>query len=464
MSDFRTLARQAATALEPGDYLELIVARPGSPSIKLAQTIKTASAEETRHIDTVLASIRAEFLSTASIANALDVAFARLNEVSSKRGIAAVTVIVFTRCEISSDEARRILAVADRFNGRNWVLYLTGTRNTNRDILLAANRHTLKWSSISEANPALWLAKKEPEGPPAEKKEEPTPAPKPPEPAKPDSLMPTQPGEPQMIQDEPQKYIAGPRQAQTPQSPGYRVTTQIDSTVSFPPVTQLPGSEATTPPLALPSEVNALPEPAPEQVVAEPAEAKPPQEEVAVPQRSFWSRVRGAVSSYWWLILLLIAALGVLILVISRDVLKAGRWDMQKKEHLASASRDPKRLIARYGDDYRDLGRLDHFRSIHVGPGKKNTIRTADSTGGERYLRLYRRGDDVMLKNLANSSVLANNIEVKPGRKQRLVIPSAIQLPDKTKLNLDFVRPDTKAAQTERNASHGRSTEPQRVG
>jgi hypothetical protein len=194
-----------------------------------------------------------------------------------------------------------------------------------------------------------------------------------------------------------------------------------------------------------------------------PPEPEPDRGKAAGTGHPFWARLKGLLHSYWWLILVAVV-LGGLVIVISKDLVKAGRWDTKKKGHLASASHPPKRLVLRYGDYSRELGRLDRFRSIHVGPGKRNTIRTPDSAGGERYLKLYRRGDDVMLKNLASSSVLANNVEVKPGRKQRLVIPSAIQLPDKTKLNLDFVGPETNAAQTERSDVHERPTEPLHVG
>jgi len=450
---FRSLARQAAATLRPGDYLEILAARPNSPAIKLATTIKTGSAEEIKSIDGVLATIHAQFLSTASIANALEVAFARLNEVSSKRGIAGVTAIVFTRCEISSEEAMRILALADKFNARNWSLYLTGTRNTNRDILVGANRHTLRWCSISEANPALWLAKNEPEGPSAKKKEEPTPELKPPE-----QLSVPSPIETRTTPDKPQDPLAGQRRVPTSQGGGLSVTTRVDAITSFGPLPGLPDNEAGAPPDGPVAEPNK-----PSKPVVVPPEPEPPRKEVAGSGHSFWARLKGAFYTYWWLIPLA-AVLGGLVIVISKDMVKAGRWDTRKKGHLASASRDPKRLVLRYGDYSRELGRVDRFRSIHIGPGKQNTIRTPGSTAGERHLKLYRRGSDVMLKNLATSSVLANGIEVKPKCKQRLVVPSVIQLNDKTKLNLDFVRPDAGAAQTERNGSHERQPEPQLVG
>jgi hypothetical protein len=188
-----------------------------------------------------------------------------------------------------------------------------------------------------------------------------------------------------------------------------------------------------------------------------------PPEQVTGSGHPLWVGAQRAVYDFWWLIPLA-AALAIPIFFVARDVAAAHKRNVRKKGHLAAnASREPKRLVLRYGDKSHELGRLDRFRAIHVGPGKSNTVRTPGSTAGERYLRLYRKRNEVMLDNLATSPVHVNQVEVKPGRTQRLVIPALIQLNDKTKLKLDFVRRDSRAAQTKRKVSHAEQTEPQHV-
>jgi len=445
MGDFLTLSRQAALTLRPRDYLEIIAAQPGSPRIKLAQTVKTGSAEEIKSIDAALATVRAQFLSTASRASALEVAFERLNNICSKKGITIASAILFTDCQMDNEEAKRLLTLADRFKEKGWSLYLTCDRKTaNRDILLGVNKGKLACSIIAETNPAIWLEKKA-EGLTAKTKDEKALEPKPPE-------QPSVPPPGESRQD----HITG--QPQTPLTPGYRITTQIDSTVSFPP-TQLPGSEVGGPPQGPALEANEPPGPVAEQ----PAVEQPP-ERVEVPQRSFWARLKGAFYSYWWLIPTA-AVLTGLALLISQSIGQAHKWDTRVKGHLAaSASSDPGMLVMRCGDQYYQLGPLDRFRSAHIGPGSKNTIRTPDITTGDRLLKLYRHRQDVMVKNLGAASIIANGIEVKPGRKHRLVVPSVIQVNEKTKLNLELVRHNTSPAQIGRSSDHEREAEPQPVG
>jgi hypothetical protein len=157
MGDFRALARQAVASLAPGDYFELISAHAGKPRIQLAQTIRTGDAQELKSVDAALGKIHSYFLADASLPNALDLAVRRLGEACSKRQVEHVAIIVFTDGQVSNTHARQILQLAEKIAARGWSLYLTGTKDTNRLLLVAAGKGSRNWSVLSEVNPELWL-------------------------------------------------------------------------------------------------------------------------------------------------------------------------------------------------------------------------------------------------------------------------------------------------------------------
>jgi hypothetical protein len=180
IGDIRALTRQPILRLGPGDYLEIISARAGKPRIQLAQTIKTGDAQEMKNIDAAIGKLRSYFLSDASLPNALDMAVRRLNDACSRRQIDHVVIIIFTDGRVSDSHARQILQLWEKTNAKGWSLYLTGTKDTNRILLVAASKG-LNWSLLSEASPELWLRRtrerSETAGPPDNKAAAPEPHP-----------------------------------------------------------------------------------------------------------------------------------------------------------------------------------------------------------------------------------------------------------------------------------------------
>jgi hypothetical protein len=451
--EFRTLARQATGTLAPGDYLEILSARPSHPRVELAHTVRNADAAEAKAIDHTLESIRARFLTQASVANALETAFARLTEVSSKRDIGRVVVIVLSDGQLGRHQIPRMLTTADRFNKNGWSLYITGTRDTTRDLLVAANKGAFTWSSISEANPALWLDRKV--DVPASRVSEGSKAAAVTTPAPPASG----PQELSSVRAEPKEPALGPRRTHTPKEHSYSITTRIDAITSVGPLSEVPAGEKAELPAPVVLEPN---QPTEAAAVAPPTVVSP--QPPTDPQQPRWARLRGAIGRYWWLLPWAAVFTG-LAFVVSRSIAQARRWDAKRQGHLAKGpSSDPGRLVVRYGEQSYQLGPLKQFRSAHIGPGAANTIRTPDTTPGERHVTIYRRGDNIILRNLAPAPILVNSLEVKPGGRRRLVIPSVIQLNNKTKLNLELVRPDPRSARPERSGDHERQVEPQLAG
>lgn len=136
---------------------------------------------------------------------------------------------------------------------------------------------------------------------------------------------------------------------------------------------------------------------------------------------------------------ILTVGVGVILL---RGTREARRWRVDMNSRLKkSRPNDDGVLIAKLnGQSYR-FGKLDRFRSIRVGSDVNNTIRISDKSVEGRHLEIFKKDNQLMLRNLAKSPVIANNTEVKSGQRHQLVIPSIVKLNDKIKLNLELDRP-----------------------
>jgi hypothetical protein len=436
-AEFRTLARQATRTLEPGDHLEILSARPSHPRIELAHTIRKGDAAEAKMIDTALERIHAQFLSQASVANALETAFTRLQMICSKRHFERVVVIVLTDGRLDRHQIPRILAIADRFDKNRWSLYVTGTRDTARDILVAAHNSRFIWSSISEANPSLWLDRQA--DVPASRTDE---APKTtvvaPAPPKPE------PTDIPVVRDALKKPALGPRRTQTAQEQAYSITTRIDAITSVEALAESPGDERP----ALPARAVVEPNQATETAAVEPPTVlpiEPPKD----PEPSRWAPLKEVMRRWWWLIPIAVV-FGGFAFVISRNVLgPARRWDGKAKATLKAGSRDePGMLVATCNGHSYHLGPADSFHSANVGRGVGNTIRLADESVEDTHVRISRKGSNFVLKNISKTPVSVGVDQVRPGGKHRFVIPADIRINDKTRLSLRLIRNESRPSET----------------
>ena len=157
MSEIRTLARQGVARLGLYDSVEILSAHSVRPRIRLAQTIHYGTLSQTSTVTRTLAEIRDGFLTDARVSNALKMALDRLDNTFSKQRYTKAVVIVLSDGHLNNRDAGRFLQIAEQFKKRNWPLYITGDRNTNKNLLIAASKGKINWSSISEANPAMWL-------------------------------------------------------------------------------------------------------------------------------------------------------------------------------------------------------------------------------------------------------------------------------------------------------------------
>lgn len=403
IDDSRSLARQVFTALRPGDYMEIVTAESGKPKLHYAQPIQANQQQELKELNSVLARISWKFLSDAKIAPALDLAYTRLEKQKRKHA----TVIIFSDGRLSDSDASEVEKMASRFKAKGWNIWLTGTKDANRKLLVAAHRGLFNFSLISEANPIEWLKRPEP----GKREESENPKPNPPA--------------TQQI----------PLEAEMKSS--MSVETSIDHKVQMERSTTIKPAVLPLPkPVTEPNTVKAAPvvKDAPVPVVKEPAKPKvaPVTPKPQKSQRS-WSWL-------WWTLGVLAIIATILILLMARGIVNARSWSAAVRERLRKTKSDKGILMARIGDRMQRLGPVTRFHAAHIGRGAGNTIRITDAGVADKHVRIFRKGADIMLQNLAGKPIKVNGIELKQ-KRTRLVLPSTIELGESAKVTLELQLP-----------------------
>jgi len=150
--EMRAVAQAAIKALVAGDRLWIVSAHADRPRLRAITTIRSEEVDFTL----VLEEIKPARLLDADLAAALDVVIASL------RGNAAEAprclVIVLTDGTMHDDSAERLqtkMLEIETLGGR---VFCTGLERTSRKLLMAAAQGQVRWSRLTECDPAKWLA------------------------------------------------------------------------------------------------------------------------------------------------------------------------------------------------------------------------------------------------------------------------------------------------------------------
>lgn len=436
--DFRTLGRQAISALGPGDCLTIIATKASRCTIALAHTVKKGDAAEAKAIYDVLAGIEAGFLSDADVAIALETTVTRLTELYTRRRIGRVITIVLSDGQMNSPQVRRVLTVADRYKDRGWSLYMTGTRDTSRDILLAANKGRLAWTLLTQANPSLWLERTEAAPAPCpEDDDRRTQQPSDPSSGRPPQETPTQ------------GSSTGQRRPQRSQGTEFSLTGRINGLGPFVPLPELPDNEAAAPPpgpVLDPNQSSRSPD-------EPPAETK---KDRPLLGQSLWERLshRPGKILFWTALLLLMCLAVVAVVLLTGGLKEARQWSTRMNARLRPRKVENDGILTlRLNDQPHRLGRLDQIKEIHVGSGEQNTIRIPDKSIADRLLSLCRKANGLMLRNLSGAPLNVNGRIVKPRRSAAVVLGSPIKLNERFTLTPELVTPQSRS-NTANNRSH----------
>jgi hypothetical protein len=432
MADFRTLARQAAAGLRANDYIEILTAHAGRPRIRLAQTIRSGSPSEIAAIAAILAGIRDDGLfSDAQVSAALEMALHRLDSARTKPGYPQAIVLVLTDGHFSDSDAGRVLELAEEFQKRNWPFYITGDRGTHRSLLIAASKKKITWSSIMEANPGLWLQQLRESI--QQRSEELLPK------APADGTKAhTGPQTPSVTQGELSPVAGAPPQDDIKA----RWKTELDVTVSGGALPRSAGKE-NEPSSRIQEQEAAVISVEPNrqtEITAAPPAGE--QETTERPRLSWWARTKRFIGPLWpWLVaasILPCVAMGYVLLQGHRQ---AREWTLKRKSQLTDRNLDDGIVIAKVNGQTYHLGQRGQFATVHIGSGVNTTIRTPEAGISDRHVRLYRRGTDLMVRNIGARPITVNSLPLAPRAKQRLVLPSVVELTENTKLTLSLLRP-----------------------
>lgn len=426
---FFSLSRQViSSCLSPGDDVEVITAHAGQPKIRLAQTIKTGNPDEIKNITDIVKDIRSEFLAKASISAALGMALNRLDRTMSQKQFQKAAAIVFSDGRLTDSDAERLMDLSAQFRKRGWSLYLTGTKDTNRKLLIRANQDKLNWSLITEANPGLWLQRQWT----ISTSNADTTTAQEPSPSKDATSIKGQAAETLVHRADQSK------KNDKAEGTGYEVRTVVDNTVS------ISGSGQKTTPMPTIAPQNITEEPnKPATDLTEKAEIKQ-SPQIPEPSATTETEAKETANRLFWWILLPAAGLVVLLgLTFSRAIRNVKRWKAKVSSHLRKIpNKNSGILVAELnGQSYR-LGQPDRLKSIHIGSGPENTIRVPDKSIQAHHVTIYAKDHDLILQNVSKSPVSLNDSEVKPGGKHRIVLPSTIRLNDNVKITLRLIRQD----------------------
>jgi hypothetical protein len=155
--DYHSICRQCGSSLLPGDRLEILSAHAGSPKLRVSQTIKTSDPQEFNGVYARLEEIRSPLLADAHVEKALAMAVTRLHASQKTASGRPTIVIILTQGALSSREIKALRQTGQRCSELGWKLYVTGTAQSTRELLIAANQGLLQWSLIGEANPGAWI-------------------------------------------------------------------------------------------------------------------------------------------------------------------------------------------------------------------------------------------------------------------------------------------------------------------
>jgi hypothetical protein len=403
--DLCSLAGQAITSLSSGDYLEVITISSSKPQIRLAQSIKTGSPDETRQIKQVLTKIRSKFLNDAKLSKAVEFSLNRIQRSRANKSAPAF-IMVFSDGKRSDSDARAMERMYPKLATHNVPILMTGTRKTNRKFLIAANKGLMDFCLLADANPSKWLREQL---------------------------------EARGDKDSNRTFPSGTIKDKQPSDSSLEISARSETNIKFP--------KAQTPkitdskPLEIKS-VEAKKEivlPKPKQVKKTPVKKEPAkavEKPVAKTTAKEIKKLPPSIMSrlFWGLLM----ALALLLTFFILSYRRARDWKAKTQKILKRTLRPSGTLIARYKEQFFHLGRIDKLRQIHIGSSAKNTIRIFDNSVSPQHVRIFRRFGRLMLENLSSKTIYTNGIPVKPKLTSRLTLPCVLKLSDSITVKLEF--------------------------
>jgi len=97
-------------------------------------------------------------------------------------------------------------------------------------------------------------------------------------------------------------------------------------------------------------------------------------------------------------------------------------------------------LMVRANGAVHRIGNLQRLNAIHIGRGNDNTVTLNDKKVALRHVRIFRRGENLFLKNLAGTPVVIGGKELGQRKKCQLALPAIVEIANNIKIQLFWER------------------------
>ncbi len=152
------MAKLTIDALEPGDYLEVISAHKSGGQLRYAGHI-TETEKSKNQSKSSLQNIKRAIFLQADLGSTLAMARQRLKTILNKDLDRRGVIIILTDAHMQYRGLDDLLVQAAQCHEQGIDVYITGDDKTSKELLIAAVQKRLTWSTLRQANPALWLEK-----------------------------------------------------------------------------------------------------------------------------------------------------------------------------------------------------------------------------------------------------------------------------------------------------------------
>jgi hypothetical protein len=412
LPDFRSLSKQVVSSLKAGDYLEVITAHATEPRLRAAQFIQSGTADESGSIGKIFENIDCQLISDADLAAATELAFKRLEQICGRKPIQKAIIIIFTDGDLQNSQVKQICNQVTKYKNKNWSFYIAGGWQTNKKLLIYASQYPFSFSLINQANPSLWIQQLR-NNLSANQSDQTLTKPVPKD-RQNSSVVASKETERVALNHESGKDKENKKS-------GYNFQGKLDGTIRVAKDQNLPSGSLV------------------------PAHETPQEAKEPVPSLTpSWPKSKETVSKYIRWVLLTIGLLSVFLAAIWFVIVKkAKQWKEKISSHLRNIkSRENSGvLVARLNDLFFSLGQLIHFKVARIGSDPNNTIRVTDKSIWPHHLKIYRRNNTLMVKNLTSCPVMVNGTQVNKRKSIMLVLPSVLQLNENIKVILELIRP-----------------------
>lgn len=408
----KSLLVEAIHSLQAGDRVELLTARPGRPTVQLAETITEPLQLQRERAAGLISRIPKEWLVSADMGRAVNAAHLRLlNKGDGYRSC----LLVLGSGRLSKGSLAEVQRVAASLKPRGWPMCVIcdGTQ-AYRSVLVAGNKSQFELRFTDSASVAQWIRSvRTPTAPQIAgidgDQARPTPASPAAKPEKPLRIAPPRGDDADVARAEPTAQVSAGSEG--------AIDVRI---VNMPPLARAPERREQGPsPLQRTESSRSTTS------SRSPATSRQQSPKLkAAGEKPFYRRIPlGIVGGG----LLGVGLVGLLAYVL-KDSLAVGKLGRRDGREDDGAECVRSHLVAFIGDRREELGYLEDIREITIGKGLGSHIYIDEPSVEDRHARIFRRRKHLRVQNTASMPITVGGVEIAPRGKLDLMLPADLEL------------------------------------